>query len=387
MFSVPRSSSCRRRSVLVCSLFSLCALVLATSSRADVTMTEKTVSSGMAGFGAGVTEATHVIAGDKSRTDETFTYTGRGKTFIGGEPRSTSEIMRLDRDLVWDLDHAKQEYTELSFAEMQARAQLAMQNAEASRQKEKAQGVEMDYKVDVDRTGKKETVNGFPAEEFIVTLSATPKSKTDGKQVASYSMKLDEWLSSAVPGQEEVMAFQKRLALKLGMDPSVQRMGQMMTAQYGDGLRELGEKMKDLKGYPVRTIMTVGALLSPEQQAQMDKAQADAKKAQADAKARRDSGEKGEDVQGAAQAGASVSKGDVKGGIGGFFAQKLARAAQKKAEGAAENAEPAGGAGGLAMTVTMDVLSVSDAPATGARFDVPAGYTKVVPKEQGKSKH
>ena len=34
------------------------------------------------------------------------------------------------------------------------------------------------------------------------------------------------------------------------------------------------------------------------------------------------------------------------------------------------------------MTVTMDVLSVSNAPATGASFDVPAGYTKVVPKEE-----
>jgi hypothetical protein len=306
---------------------------------------------------------------------------------VGGKPRSTSEIMRLDRDLVWSVDHAKREYTELTFAEMQARAQSALQDAEAARRNESAPDIEMDYKVDVVRTGKKETVNGFPAEEFIVTLSATPKNATDGKQVAGYSMKLDEWLSSAVPGQDEVKAFQKRLALKLGMDPGAQRMGQMMTAQYAGGFRELAEKMKDVKGYPVRTITTIGALLSPEQQAQMDQAQAGAKQAQADARAQRDSGEKGEDVQDAAQAAASASSGDVKGGIGGFLAKKLARAAQKKAEGTAESAEPAAGTGGLAMTVTMDVLSVSTVPAAGASFDVPPGYTKVVPKEQGKSRH
>jgi len=90
----------------------------ATCARADVTIQEKTVTSGLGGFGSGTSERTRVVAGDKSRTDESFTYTGRFKTLAGSKPRASAEIVRLDKELVWTLEPDKRQYGEMTFAQM-----------------------------------------------------------------------------------------------------------------------------------------------------------------------------------------------------------------------------------------------------------------------------
>ena len=53
-------------------------------ARADVTLKEEMVSSGLAGFGNGTSERTIVIAGDRSRTDASNTYAGRFQPLAGG---------------------------------------------------------------------------------------------------------------------------------------------------------------------------------------------------------------------------------------------------------------------------------------------------------------
>lgn len=355
-------------------------LVLAPPARADVTIQERTVSSGLGGFGSGTTTTTRVIAGDKGREDETYTYTGRLKTFAG-KPRSTSTITRLDRELIWELDHPKKQYGELTFAEMRAamakgaaQAQAEMKNPEHARTK---QDVEVDYKVDVQRTGKRDKVNGFDAEQWIITLTAVPKDKKSGESAGSFKMKLDGWYCTQLPGQVETAAYYRRWAEKMGMDPQVRTMASSLMAMHGDAVREIAAKMKDLKGVAVRSTMTMDmdAGLTPEQQAQMDKARADAAKAKAEDKQKR--AEKEDNEANASTAG-SVAKGDVGGALGGFLSRRLGKAAEKKAE--ASMTSGAGSGSGSAFTVTTDVLSVTTGSA-GASFDVPAGYKKVERKQ------
>ena len=355
-------------------------LVLAPPVRADVTIQEKTVSSGLGGFGSGTTTTTRVIAGDKGREDEQYTYTGRLKTFAG-KPRSTSTITRLDRELIWELDHPKKQYGEMTFAEMRAamakgaaQAQAEMKNPERAQAK---QDVQVDYKVDVQRTGKKDKVNGFDAEQWIITLTAVPKDKKSGESAGSFKMKLDGWYSTQLPGQVETAAYYRRWAEKMGMDPQIRTMASSLMAMHGDAVREIAAKMKDLKGVAVRSTMTMDmdAGLTPEQQAQMDKSRADAAKAKAEDKQKR--AEKDENEANASTAG-SVAKGDVGGALGGFLSRKLGKAAEKKAE--ASMTSGAGSSSGSAFTVTTDVLSVTTGSA-GASFDVPAGYKKVERKQ------
>lgn len=350
-------------------------LALAAPALADVTLKERTVSTGLAGFGNGTSERTWVIAGDKSRSDEQYTYTGRFKTLAGGgKPRNSAEIVRLDRDVMWSLDPEKKEYSELSFAEM--REMMAQAGAEAGKSERKSD-VEMTYKVDVQRTGKKEKVNGFDAENYLVTVTATAKDAKSG-DAAAYTMKMDQWLSTQVPGQAEATAYFRKFAEKMGLDPQMRQMSGLM-AQYAGALEQAAEKLKELKGYPVRSTVTMlmGPEQTPEQQAQMDKARAEAKQAQAEQKTKK---EAKEDDQAKADAAGSLASGNVGGAIGGFLGRKLAKASEKKAESSTSSQGSGSGTPG-GLTITTDVLSVTTG-AAAVSFDVPSDFKKVERKRK-----
>lgn len=356
-------------------------LALAAPALADVTLKEKTVSTGLAGFGNGTSERTFVIAGDKSRSDDQFTYTGRFKTLAGGgKPRSSAEIVRLDREVVWSLDPQKKQYTEMTFAEMRALVAAGVAEAQAGAEKpgnEPARDVEMTYRVDVQRTGKKDKVNGFDAENVIVTITATAKDKKDGGS-GGYTMKMDQWLSAQVPGQAEVTAFYRRYAEKMGFDPQMRGQFAGLMAQYGDAVKQAAEKLKDLKGYPVRSTvtLTLGAELTPEQQAQLEKSRAEANAKRAEEKTKQ---EAKEDDEAKAEAAGSLASGNVGGAIGGFLGRKLGKSAEKKAEAAATSQGSGNGAPGF--TSTVDLVSITTGPA-GASFDVPSDFKKVERKDK-----
>jgi hypothetical protein len=354
-------------------------LALVAPAFADVTLKERTVSTGLAGFGNGTTERTWVIAGDRSRSDDQYTYTGRLKTFAGGgKPRMVTEIVRLDRELQWSLDPAKKEYTELTFAEMrEAMAKgVAEAKAEAAKSENRSEDVQMTYKVDVQRTGKKDNINGFDAENYIVTVTATATDKKEGGS-GSYTMKMDEWRSTQVPGQAEAIAFYRKYAEKMGLDPQMKQLSGLM-AQYGDAFKQAAEKLKELKGYPVRSTVTIqfGAQLTPEQQAQMEKARAEDKQARAEEKAKK---EAKEDDEAKADAAGQLSRGNLSGAVGGLLGRKLGKKAEQKAEaGASSQGSGSGTPGGL--TIVTDVLSVTTGPAA-VSFDVPSDFKKVERKQ------
>lgn len=353
-------------------------LALAVSAHAAVVMQEKTVSSGFGGFGNGTSERTIVIAGDRSRTDESSTYTGRFKTIAGGgKPRASAEITRLDREVFWYLEPAKKQYSELTFAQMRELVAKGMADAQTEMAKPEARqsdDVVTTFKVDVKRTGKKETINGFAAEEFVVTLTATSKDKSSGQDVGSYTMTMDQWMSTAVPGQAEAQAYYKQLAAKLGMDPQLKRAAGAAMAMYGDAMKEIAAKMKDMKGYPVRSTLTIqlGAVLTPEQQAELEKKQAAEQQAAAEEKKKKDA-EKDAAAQG--NAAQSLASGNVGGAVSGFLGRRLAKAAEKKANA---SAQPNSGTPGssASITVVTDLVSVTTG-ATTASFDVPSDFKKV----------
>ena len=348
----------------------LLTLVMALPARADVTIQQKTVSSGFAGFGGGISTETRVIAGDRAREEQTFTATGRLKTFAG-KPRSSVSITRLDKELIWELDPARKEYGEMTFADMREAMNKGMAEARTQSAKPK-QDEQLDFKVDVKRTGKKDKVNGFDAEEWIVTLTAVPRDKQGSASSAAFSMKLDGWYSTQVPGQAEVTAYYRRWAEKMGLDPQLQSMVGGFMATHGDAVREMAAKMKDLKGVAVRSTMTMemGGGLTPEQQAQMDKTRSDNAKASAEDKKK---SEASGDAHADAGAAASLAHGNIGGALGGMFGHKLSKSAEHKAE----SSVAAGDEGGSApsFSATTDLLSITTGSG-GASFDVPAGYTK-----------
>lgn len=298
-------------------VLAILALALPAASRADVTIQQKTVTLGLGGFGDGTREQTLIVAGDKSRSDEVFTYTGLMKTAAGG-PRRSSTITRIDLEVLWRVDDDEKQFTETSFAEMNG-----AHGAETADEHEHGHSHEiaMDFTADVRRTGKKQNVNGFAAEQVIVTLTGTPKDPKPGAD-ATMTFTLEQWLSTAVPGAEEVREHSRLMAEKLGMDPGLQRLAGSAMGSYSGPLRELGAKLEDLKGFPVRMILTIESTprLAPERKVQLDQART--------------------------QAAASGTAGKPK-WVGVT----------------------------TAYTATTDVVSITLGPST-ASFEVPAGYMK-----------
>lgn len=191
---------------------------------ADVTLKEQTVSTGLAGFGNGTTERTWVIAGDRSRSDEQHTYTGRFQSLAGG------------------------------------------------RQGEK--DVETTRAAGARPTGKKEKVNGFDAENYLVT--PTPPDRNEGGP-GSRTDRTDQRLSTRVPGKAGATAFHRSDAGRRGPDAHGQA----------------AEKPREWKGHPAHGTVELdfGAGATPEQPARSNVTRAEPNEARAQERAKKEAKE------------------------------------------------------------------------------------------------
>jgi hypothetical protein len=355
-------------------------LLLASTAAADVTIQETTVSEGLGGFGNGTTRRTMIVAGDMSRSEDEATYTGRFKTLAGGgKPRTSVAITRIDREVIWDLDPLKQTYTEMTFAEMREMMAKGLAQADEASRDASPKDDQMTFTVDVKRTGAKETVNGFPAEQVVVTCVGRPKDAAAGTHDGEIRFVMDLWLTKSAPGAKETTEFGRRFAAKLGLDPQLSNLGATVQRMYGGAMKELGTRMRELDGYPVRSTFTIdgasgSTAAAPPESAQREKAQA-----AADEKARAAADEKTQDRQDAGDIGAAAASGQgVTGKLGGLLGRKLSGMAQRKTtekveKGAGEKASP-GAAGGHMFKVVTEVTSISTSPAPAGSFEVPAGY-------------
>lgn len=226
--------------------FALVLSLLPTVALADVTVHWKTVTSGMGGFADGTREQTLAVAGDSSRVDETLTPANRAK------PRTSRTITRFDREVVWRIDDDRKQYSEHSFAELRPAAADSHHHAPGD-----AHGHDEDqaYAATLKRTGVKQVVNGFAAEQVLVTLKVRPQDAKAGAVTTSFT--LEQWRSAAVPGAAELRAHDRRVAETLGTDPELQRTAGAAMVSYGGPLRALVARVKGLPGVPVRTTLTI----------------------------------------------------------------------------------------------------------------------------------
>lgn len=115
-------------------------------------------------------EETIYVAGNMMRIDEP------------GNNQST--IMRMDKELIWHIDHDEKTYQEISFQQMRQgmeKAQAAMEEAmkkmtpEQKKMMEqmgmKMPGMQTEKMFDLQKTGKSATVNGYKCEQYILKKS------------------------------------------------------------------------------------------------------------------------------------------------------------------------------------------------------------------------
>jgi hypothetical protein len=239
----------------------------AASAHADVVIEQTLDLDGVAGFSMLAMQGTSItsLTPDKSRVDSDMKFKSALVNRFAGKYGNSSQIVRLDKGLVYDLQHKDKQYTEMSFAEMRASMDKAMQQMEATAEQQ-PQSLPVDADecqwsapvVDAKETGERATIAGVETRRAIVSLKQTC---TDPKTQKACDMvwTVDQWLASQVPGEDESKAFALNYAKQLGFDSaSVQAMqGRMQQAfgEYKDSWTEAMKKASEFQGYPLKSAL------------------------------------------------------------------------------------------------------------------------------------
>ncbi|MCX6546094.1 MAG: hypothetical protein NTV05_16995 [Acidobacteria bacterium] len=257
---------------------------------------------------------------------------------------TSAELVDLDAEKVYRLDLRAKTYTVKTFDEMRAEFQKAMAKGkqEASREKSDAKQPEMEFNVDIKKTGEKRLVAGASCDQVIMTLTVHEKGKTV-EDAGGMILTSDMWMAPKVPALQEHMAFEMKYFQKLYGDqavPAARDLAQVMATYPGmkDAMARIQSEGQRLDGTPMLTTMTVAGASGP---------------GGSDTRANKDSG------------GGSP----IGGALGGLLGRK------KKPEPAAEGTAGAPGAKTRTtiLTTVTEVLSIETAVAAGD-VEIPAGF-------------
>jgi hypothetical protein len=328
----------------------------------------------------------------------------KGNRMAHINPDST-EIIDLNQETITRMDHAKKQYTVVTFEEMKAAVEEAMRKAQAQPQQapapqptSSARPPELKFKVTVTNTGVTKQVAGLSAAESILKMSAEAKDQQSG-QTGNIAITNDMWMVPEIPGYSEVRDFNSRMAAKMGnmFNGTMPNMSpQMLSAQPGiySGMADMAKEMSKLKGVPVSQIMRMGttadgsplpaaseaplpASNGPNAGAIANQASTNAANSAATSNAENQAGS-----HMGSFGGVPSSIGNL-GGFGGFHKKKPQQQPdQTTANGAAPSGAPQNAA--VLMESTREMTNFSSAAVDQTLFNVPAGYAKV-PSEYQKS--
>ena len=281
------------------------ALVLLTlaaglTARADFSYTTTTKSSGgMMGSAANNRTAKTYLKGQKMKMDN----------------GDMSTIIDFDAQTFTNIDNRAKTYSVTKFSDIG----------------QALKDTNTDLKVDVKETGQRKNINGYNASEVIMSMDIdNPQARQAGMKM---HMDMDMWISSDVPGSQELRAFYERNGGKFPWaamagggrgNPSMQK-----------AMADLQRKMSELKGVPVLQIMKMGMGGNEAQMAQMQ--------------------------QGMAQARQQLEELKRQGKLPPQAEEALARMS-------------AGSSGGSMFETTVESSDFSTAPIPDAIFAIPAGF-------------
>lgn len=331
----------------------------------DVTIKRTTTSDGLGGLLRSTTTSTESISGDMMASDsETKMDNKLMKMFGGGKSRTTT-IARLDKEVMWTVDHKDKSYTEMTFAEM--RAMLDSLGTMAS--SGMAQMVQQQPTIDtseitfsepqfsVNKTGKRETIAGYGCEQVIMTMTTEGTNRKTGETI-KLEVTTDMMMAKNVPGSDEIIEFSKRLAGAMGfeMDKGSASSMTKMLEMYGIDADRLAEESKKMDGFAMKTVMSFSMGGDAMAQAQ---AQSEANKANSE-------GEESAEEGGGTPTDAS---GIAAKALGGLFGKKDKKKDDEKKDNGVADAPP-----GALLWMTSTVTGIESGAAPAETYEVPASY-------------
>jgi hypothetical protein len=198
---------------------------------------------------------------------------------------TTTQIIDLSEERVYDLDLKRRTYQITTFDEIRRQMREAREKAERDAKQQRQDepgpepGVEMDVDFDVRETGARKAVAGHDARQVIITIAMRQKGQTleDGGGLVLQS---DAWFGPALPALDEIASFDMRYWKQLEGPETIGMSAEqlaMVLAMY-PGVAQAMERMKTegakLDGTMLAQTMTFEAVRSKAQMQEQQKGQA-----------------------------------------------------------------------------------------------------------------
>ena len=238
-------------------IFTVVAIALAQIAIGQITYETKVTSYGFMGMGAFESTSKTFIQGDAQRTDAKLKFTGAFMKMLSPKG-TTTNIIRLDKELVWDFTDRKKKYTEQTFDEIRE----AFKQLEDG---EYAQGMptgtdgedyESEYKwskpiVKVKNLGEKKTINGFSCQHYLASVTTVGTHIETGIKDTMLFVS-DLWNAKNVSKKMNLVdGFNKRYIKAIGFDIPENQGIAMIAGMYKEHMQTLGDEVSKLKGYPI----------------------------------------------------------------------------------------------------------------------------------------
>ena len=328
------------------------ALVIASQAAVRKEENTKVKFEGMLGRMAGMFSSK---ASDEGVTDVVALKGDRKLTRTG----DNGQLVDLAEEKVYDINFKDKSYKVMTFEEMRQKIREAQEKMQKEMAKMKDQPApsspnanNLEVEFDLKETGQKKMIAGFDTHEVVMTITMHEKGKkiedTGGMALVS-----NIWLTSKLPGSDEIAAFDLKFYQKLALAVDMRQMQQMAMAMaqnpmMGDMMKKFAEEGKKLNGTAVLTETRFEGVQSKEQMAQ---------------------GGAGENKQPENPIG-MMAKATPFGIMGGLAKKAMQKKAEEKA---AESGTPATPGRATIMTTTNQLISLSSSVAD-TDVAVPAGF-------------
>jgi hypothetical protein len=225
---------------------------LTISNHADIVI-KSTTNVNMMGMGQMTISGTQFFKGDRS-CHRTKMESGSQMMNMPMETSENIEIIRLDKGVQWTVSPAAKSYREINFEDMKKIVADMEQTGEKLPDK-------YNWTTTFDDGKLEEIINGIECH------GAKGQSIGIGKEDNSDTVFINyhQWFSLDMSGSDEFKSYNEKYAEITGFDNEV--MSQIASnpalASYGDPLKELAEKIKQMDGVPIKTFFSIEGVKKP----------------------------------------------------------------------------------------------------------------------------
>lgn len=241
----------------------------------QVTYKSTVTSDGFMGMGAFKSNVKTYIINNAQRSETDLKFTGKFMRHFS--PKGTQvSIIRLDKELVWNLDTAKKTYTEQTFAEIKEMMEQGMGET-GQPMPEEDTDYESDYdwskpKVKVENLKEAKDINGFHCNHYLASVTTIGTHRETGIK-DTMSFLADLWNSKDVTeNMNLVYEFNKKYMKAIGVDVPENAGLAMISGMYQEQMQTLENEIQKIDGYAIINDMklTMTKNVVPEEEAESE---------------------------------------------------------------------------------------------------------------------